>query len=151
MNKINASSELRTFKKIKLEPKIYDLTLESDSLLDSSEYNDNTLKAKKTTEAGTQLVNDQDFQKFRLQFSNSDKLLSQPSSLCIFPNSYISSPLYNPLQIVPTFTLSYSDLEPTLYTAKPSLPTFDEFLKSINKNESIDDYYQSFLSRFEQQ
>ncbi|CAG8832285.1 25533_t:CDS:1, partial [Racocetra persica] len=42
-NKIDASSELCTSKKIKLEPKIYDLTLESDgfqNLLDSSESND---------------------------------------------------------------------------------------------------------------
>ncbi|CAG8791390.1 1162_t:CDS:1, partial [Racocetra fulgida] len=40
-NKINASSKLCTSKKIKLEPKIYDLTLESDGLLDSSESNNN--------------------------------------------------------------------------------------------------------------
>ncbi|CAG8821809.1 9439_t:CDS:2, partial [Dentiscutata erythropus] len=58
-----------------------------------------------------------------LQLSNSDRLLSQSSSSCLFPNSYIPTPFYNLLQIVSTFTSSYSDLEPTPYTARLSIPT----------------------------
>ncbi|CAG8801476.1 4800_t:CDS:2, partial [Dentiscutata erythropus] len=86
-----------------------------------------------------------------LQLSNSDRLLSQSSSSCLFPNSYIPTPFYNPLQMVPTFTSSYSDLEPTPYTTRLSIPTIGEFLKSIDENENTDDYYQSFLLKFEQQ
>ncbi|CAG8781422.1 10637_t:CDS:2, partial [Dentiscutata erythropus] len=77
-----------------------------------------------------------------LQLSNSDRLLFQPSSSYSFPNLYTPSPFYNLLQMVSTFTLSYSDLEPTSYTTRQFLPTISEFLKSIDENENTVDYYQ---------
>ncbi|CAG8488829.1 37_t:CDS:1, partial [Cetraspora pellucida] len=86
-----------------------------------------------------------------LQPSNSDLLSSQPSNSYPFPNSYISPPFYNPLQMVLTFNSSYSNLEPTSYSTRLSIPTISEFLKSVDENENTDNYYQSFQAKLEQQ
>ncbi|CAG8682856.1 2738_t:CDS:2, partial [Cetraspora pellucida] len=85
----------------------------------------------------------------KIRTANYYRLLSQSSSFRLFPNSYILTPFYNPLQMVPTFALSYLNLEPTLYTTRSSIPTIGEFLKSIDENKNTDDYYQSFLLKFE--
>lgn len=67
----------------------------------------------------------------------------------LLPSSYIPFSLYNPLQMFPApYATHVLKQTPTMTT---KLPTISDFLKQIDENEGINNYYQSFLEGLEKQ